>query len=394
LIPVGPEPAAAAVALVEPWACVEAAYAWGERQTLKPGGKLLVVVSGGRTAAGLETLLAQATPESVTAVGELTLSHPVRTLASIAALAGERFDDIVYFGADADTIEQLELLLGPGAVLDIVLGGEQVARPVFMDVGRVHYDLIRYVGTPGDDASVGYGYIPPSAEIRKGEHAAIIGAAGPMGLMHVIRTLVSGVPGIEVEAVDVDDARLSHLEATVAPVAAKHGVPIGFANSKRETLPGGYSYVAVMVPVAPLLVAAIGMAGPGAIVNAFAGFPIGTKAEVELNSLLEQQIYLVGTSGSRIRDMRAMLAKVEAGVVDTNVSLDAVTGLEGVPDALNAVLNRTLTGKIMVYPTLDLGLTRIADLGERFPEVAAAFPSGLWNRAAEEKLLQLGARNG
>ena len=48
LIPVSDGPSASAVALIEPWACVEAAYAWGERSTLKAGGRLLVVVAAGR----------------------------------------------------------------------------------------------------------------------------------------------------------------------------------------------------------------------------------------------------------------------------------------------------------------------------------------------------------
>src|SRR5487761_2072256 len=43
LIPVTDAPSASAVALIEPWACVQASYAWPERQTPKVGGKALVV---------------------------------------------------------------------------------------------------------------------------------------------------------------------------------------------------------------------------------------------------------------------------------------------------------------------------------------------------------------
>src|SRR6185503_17218271 len=39
LIPVGEEKSASAVALVEPWACVEDSYINKERQTIKAGGK-------------------------------------------------------------------------------------------------------------------------------------------------------------------------------------------------------------------------------------------------------------------------------------------------------------------------------------------------------------------
>ena len=44
LIPVPEGPSASAVALVEPWACVENSYSTTNRRTLAPGGRLLVVV--------------------------------------------------------------------------------------------------------------------------------------------------------------------------------------------------------------------------------------------------------------------------------------------------------------------------------------------------------------
>ena len=53
LIPAGEDKSASAVALVEPWACVEASYATGERNTIKAGGRLLVVVADGREAKGV-----------------------------------------------------------------------------------------------------------------------------------------------------------------------------------------------------------------------------------------------------------------------------------------------------------------------------------------------------
>jgi hypothetical protein len=97
---------------------------------------------------------------------------------------------------------------------------------------------------------------------------------------------------------------------------------------------------------------------------------------------------VVGTSGSRIEDMKAVLAKCEAGRLDTNVSLDAVTGLAGVPDALAAIDARTTGGKIMVYPAAgDLPLTRLADLGTVHRAAHAAMEDGRWTKASEAALL-------
>lgn len=390
LIPVSEGPSASAIALIEPWACVEAAYAWGERQHLLDGGRMLVVVEPGRRVVGLAELVAAHTPGSVRVVGATdpeSVGAPI-TMAELDALAGPSFDDIVYFGSDAATIQKLGPLLKPFGVIDLVLGATPIGAPVPVDVGRVHYDLIRYVGTTGESASEGYAKIPAQCELREGDTVAIVGAAGPMGLMHTIRTAVSGVPGIRLDAVDVDDARLAHLESVLAPVAAAQGVPVSVRNSRTAPLEPGYSYVAVMVPAPALIAQAVELAGEAGIVNAFAGFAIGTMAPIDLDAVATRGVYMVGTSGSRIQDMKAMLAKVESGQLDTNVSLWAVTGMAGVADALESVNNRTSGGKIMVYPMLhDLGLTRLDELAERLPAVAAAMEDGRWTRAAEEALL-------
>jgi hypothetical protein len=88
--------------------------------------------------------------------------------------------------------------------------------------------------------------------------------------------------------------------------------------------------------------------------------------------------------------MKAVLRKVESGELDTNISLDAVSGFEGVADALAAVAARTASGKIMVYPTLpDLGLVRLSELGELYPSVAAKLEDGRWTKAAEVELLRV-----
>jgi threonine dehydrogenase-like Zn-dependent dehydrogenase len=375
LIPVDEQATAAGIALVEPWACVESAYAWPERQGPRPGGRRLVVADPGHTPTGVADWAVEAVAS-----------------ADVSGLEG-LYDDIAYFGADADTIEALGPHLAPKGLFAIALGGATVARPVQLDVGRIHYDLTRYTATPGADIAAAYARVPAVTELRPGDRIAIIGAAGPMGLMHTVRALVSGIEGIEIEAVDVDDARLAHLAEVVAPVAAANGVPCRSHNSKSEPLTGGYSYVAVMVPAPALLAQAVTLAGDGAIVNAFAGFAIGTLAALDLNHVARHGVYLVGTSGSRIEDMVAVLAKIQSGRLDTTVSLDAVTGLDGVADALAAVDNRTSGGKIMVYPGIaGLKLTTLAELPERYPAVAAALADGHWTKAAEAALAATGTQ--
>ena len=89
------------------------------------------------------------------------------------------------------------------------------------------------------------------------------------------------------------------------------------------------------------------------------------------------------------RFVNQVLRKIEAGVIDTTISLWAVTGMAGFGDAINAVMNRTSGGKIMVFPMMhDLGLTPVSELAEKLPTVAAKLDAaGLWTKEAEEALL-------
>jgi len=404
LIPVDEEPGGSAIALLEPWACVEASYASPERSTLAPGGRLLVVADAGHAIEELAPLLAAAPPATVTAVvADEAQGTALRAAVDPGApgiafapgadgLPVESFDDIVYFGADAQRIEQLQGLLATRGVIDIVLGGGRIGRPVAVDVGRIHYDLTRWVGTGGSGAAAGYAIAPPDGELRADDRVAVIGAAGPMGFMHTIRTASSPLPGLSLAAIDIDDARLAHLAGTAGPLAASRGIPAVFLNSRTTRPEPGFDYVAVMVPAPPLVAEAVDLAGDHARVNIFAGFAAGTRAALDLDAVLAKGIYLFGTSGSQIADMLAVLDKLERGELDTNISVDAICGMGGVGEALAAVEARTTGGKIVVYPALhELGMVRLAQLSERLPTVAAALHDGRWTRAAEDALLATAA---
>jgi threonine dehydrogenase-like Zn-dependent dehydrogenase len=403
LIPVGEEPGASAVALVEPWACVEASYVYRERRGPLPGGRLLVVADAGHAIDGIATLLERARPAGLTALTadaaqlaalEAT-GFALTRVAGLDGVARQGFDDIVYFGADPATIEVLQDRLAFRGLINVVTGGVAIGRAVALDVGRVHYDLTRWTGTSGASATEGYAAIPADGEVRAGDRMAVIGAAGPMGLMHVVRAASGGWKDLSIVGLDIDDARLEHLERAAGPIARSRGVELEVVNSRNTEVAPGFSYIALMVPAPPLVGEAVALAGSGCRINIFAGFATGTRAEIDLDRYIERHCYFLGTSGSGIPDMKAVLRKVESGELDTNISLDAVAGFEGVADALAAVEARTASGKIMVYPSLpDLGLVRLSELGERFPSVAAALQDGRWTKAAERELLRVAGRSG
>jgi hypothetical protein len=86
--------------------------------------------------------------------------------------------------------------------------------------------------------------------------------------------------------------------------------------------------------------------------------------------------------------MKTVLARLERGELDTNISVDAISGMEGIRDALAAVEARTSGGKIVVYPQLhETGLIRISEMREQLPAVADALRDGRWTWEAEQVLL-------
>jgi hypothetical protein len=124
LLPAREERSAAAIALVEPWACVEDSYQNPERQRIKAGGHLLVVADSGHAIEGLtESFHASGQPGSITLLcpdaNQITplqnLGIPTQVVENVEAVPNSAFDDIVYFGATPETIEALASKPGDGA---------------------------------------------------------------------------------------------------------------------------------------------------------------------------------------------------------------------------------------------------------------------------------------
>jgi len=394
MLPVSEEMSCSAAALVEPWACVEDAYASQERTSLKAGGQMLVVadrkIEAGTFCSFLECygLPAQITCVSKTAKLN-SLNVKVISAKNISELKDAAYDDVIYLGSDADTAEALFAKVGVGGLLNIILCRDSLGRDILTAVGRIHYGGIRIIGTTGSDPAESMRYIPRTGEIRDGDKINVIGAAGPMGVMHVVRNICQGVENVSVYAGDMDDKRLEALTKTAAGLAKKNGVQYQAYNPVRDKMEVPFDYIVLMVPLPELVAEAVRRAAEGAIVNIFAGIPATVSGKIDLDSYIEKQLYFIGTSGSVLEDMKQVLWRVETGRLDTNVSVGAVCGLEGAAEGIRAVEKRLIPGKIIVYPACKgLGLVELNKLDEKMPEVAACLNNGLWTKQAEQKLLQ------
>jgi hypothetical protein len=317
-----------------------------------------------------------------------TLGVATTAVQDLNGLPDEGFDDIVYFGSRKATLDILNDKLAKGGIVNIVLAGETIGAPVTVGVGRVHYGLTRWIGTLGLGADESYYHIPTNGEIRDQDRIAVIGAAGPMGQMHAIRIVCSGKKGIAVVGTDLDDERLAALGRKANPTAEKLGVPLELINTQTQPLEGTFDYVAIMVPVAPLVAQAIAKSKSGTLINVFAGIPAPVKQDLDLDTYIANHCFMFGTSGSRLIDMKIVLDKVTRGQLDTNLSLDAVSGMAGAIEGIRAVENRTLSGKIIVYPNLPaLGLTPLSQLPKKHAAVAERLDQGVWTKDAEDTLL-------
>ena len=394
LLPVSEELSGSAVALVEPWACVEDAYASTERTNLNTSGNMLVVADVEVPENAFGDLFSRyGRPAQITWISKSPapagLSVPVKTAVNVADLADAAYDDVIYFGSSPEVIETLFAKVALKGILNIVLSGGKFGRDVVTMVGRVHYGGIRIIGTTGSDPAESMKIIPETDEIRPGDKINVIGAGGPMGMMHVIRNICQGVEGVSVFGSDVDDERLAALTKIAAPHAEKNDVHYKTYNPTKEETPGAFDYTALMAPIPALVAAAVHGSAERGLINIFAGIPATVTGEIDLDAYIEKRLYFIGTSGSTLEDMKLMLSKAESGRLDTNLSVAAISGFKGATAGIRAVENRSIAGKIIVYPACRaLGLVTLQELAEKIPEVAECLNDGLWTRQAEQKLLE------
>ena len=367
---------ASSIALVEPWACVEDSYVASDRQG--PLAEVLLVVSAGVDAGQACADLESLNVEKITEV----------TAADIAGIAEKSVNDIVFVGADIDLIKKAFACLANGGLINIVQCGGSFESLVDVPVGRVHYGGIRITGTTSNSAVAGYDAIPAIGEIREGDVVNIIGAGGPMGFMHVIRNICQGVSGVTVCAGELDKERLEALSKVAQPLAEQNGISYKPYDPVASPISEGVDYSTVMVPIPAIVADAIPAAATNGIINIFAGIMAHIEHPIDLNAYVAKQLYFIGTSGSVLEDMMIVLNKVTGRTLDTNLSIAAVSGLKGAVEGIRATENRTIPGKIMIYPECkDLDITLLDNLAEAHADVAACLNDGFWTKEAEDMLL-------
>jgi|WetSurMetagenome_2_1015567.scaffolds.fasta_scaffold47012_2 L-sorbose 1-phosphate reductase len=415
LVPIPETMTYAAAALTEPWACVEACYRATYRTTLNAGGRAWFIgVPGSRSGYHLDAIWRGAAPCQVILTDvpsglaerlhDLCQASKAELLTldfAEAQASGLLFDDILLLDADAETVDDAAPLLAGGGVLAIARP-DPMSRPIAMDLGRLHYDNIIYVGTTGCDLDVAYQGTPVRATLQPGGAAWIAGAGGAMGRMHVQRAIESSQPPRLVFATEISAERADNLLRSFAGLAERRGITLAVINPQacpRDSaaalavaeVQGGIDDVQVLAADPNVAVEATRHLAPGGVVNLFAGLKRGTTAPINAWLIYgPAQIRLFGHSGSGLDDQIAIVERTAASQLAPERCVSAIGGLRQVPAGIEALLAATYPGKIVIFPAVpDFPLTALPDLRETLPGVYAKLADGrTWTALAEEAFLE------
>ncbi|MBC8449790.1 MAG: zinc-binding dehydrogenase [Chloroflexi bacterium] len=173
--------------------------------------------------------------------------------------------------------------------------------------------------------------------IRPGETVIVIGAGGPIGLMHLQLALRQGAA--QVIAVDLQDERLAvaqQLGATCI-VNPEREDPVAVA---RELTDGRGADVAIESAGAKAAwLTAVAAVRKGGRVLWFGGLPSGTQVEVDAVRVHYDELTLIGPYHLTPRDCFRALRLIEAGVIDADALVTHELPLERLEEALQMMMD-------------------------------------------------------
>ena len=402
--------------LLEPWGCVMAAYTQRRRlEPLKNGVMWILGTPGDQTEyqflAGLDapaTIILTDVPDSVAALARKSGARiEVRnevTVENYPSLSQEftqshGFDDIVVLNPrSAKSAGAAARLIARRGIMNLV-GSQALDDLAEVDLGRLHYDYISFVGNSGIEISASYGDKRNRCELYPDGVALFVGAGGPMGQMHVQRALeLPGGPQ-KIIATELNDERLAALHDRFLPLAEKNQRELYLFNPQNDSRTlkelvmelsngRGADDVVMCVPVAKLMAEGASMMSPEGMLVLFAGVPNGTVASLDLSPVYLNNIQYTGTSGLTLQDQKLVLDRSSEGALSPDLSVAAIGGMNFAREGLIALMKGRYPGKIIIFPQIeDLPLMSLSELKIKIPEVGAKLgPGDAWTLEAEVEL--------
>ena len=418
LLPITGDMGYAEASLLEPWGCVLASYTQRRRLDPKEGGVMWIIGRAGDERAyqfttGLsapKTIVLTDVPESVAKLAAQTTAKVVvrndvdqAQYADLAAefTDGNGFDDIVMLDPRAaETVGTVAKHIMRRGTLNLV-GQTPLDGLVSADVGRLHYDYIAFIGSPGPDIAASYGEKRNRCELTPGGTTVFVGAGGPMGQMHVQRSIELPNGPSKVIATEVSDMRLEAIMERFGPLAASNNCELLTFNpqtSKQslhdfvmEVTGGqGAEDVVVSVPIAAVMAEADTLMHKDGMLVFFAGVPNGTQANLNLSNVYLNNAQYTGTSGLTLEDQRQVLQQAGNATLNPGRSVGAIGGMIHAREGIQAMIEGRFAGKIIIFPQIpDLPLIGLDELHKTHPDIAAKLePGNMWTTEAEEALFE------
>jgi len=184
-------------------------------------------------------------------------------------------------------------------------------------------------------------------QIQPGESVAIIGAGGPIGLMHVQLALRQGAT--PVVAVDINDMRLSIAEKVGATrtVNSTHEDPCEVVRSLTEGR--GADVVIECAGVKAAWLTALDIVRKGGRVEWFGGLPGGTRVEIDATRVHYDELTIFGVYHLTPLSLERAFHMASHGVIDAAPLITHELPLKSLEDGLKMMMEGR-SAKVAIRP--------------------------------------------
>ncbi|WP_313584943.1 alcohol dehydrogenase catalytic domain-containing protein [Lacrimispora sp.] len=390
------------VAQTEPVACVEAAFTNHTRNEIREEDEVLLWIDEETRSEFDVHEVAVSKKVSIYDKGNL-LSAVIPKgnkfeYGNLEELADRLFDVIVVIGnPQIQTMTTLTECLNPGSIFAWL--PEKTPCPyVEMDIAKIHYNKINLSGTMTRSLTEALSCIKYRCDYKPGGDLIISGGGGAMGRIHVMRALQHEAPPGRIIVTNLGEERLLSLRETFGTLALEKGIElitldIGGKEYEQQIrkLAGenGVSDIVVCAPgVAPLNGIVEFLAADGMLVL-FAGTSYGQFGRLPLGLVSGAGVSITASSGSGVKDQLSVVDKMKKGIINPDINIAAIGGLDAGKEGIRAVKEGRYAGKVIIYPVLrDLPLTAIEELDKIDAELALYVKENGWSRRAEKILFK------
>ncbi len=402
VFPVPDSLSCAAVALLEPNACVEAAYRKFTRTAFSPDKEMLLYIAENAT----DSYELDIDWKHDTCVCVNDSSADLKTqgfctkVADLAEALGKFSsgpEDVLILGnPPAEVLERILGALARDAVFCWLVERKTDLR-IRCDIAQIHYSNIFFTGTPTHRLSDAFREREHRFSLKREGDFLVVGGAGAMGRMHVLRAIMDPEGPSRIVVIATRLKRLKELEKAFYKTAKEKGKELYLAASAEDPLweqkvralaPDGYDDVLICAPGIPPVDEGTAFLKKGGKLILFSGTSYGNRTWLPMGDMASCHTIISASSGSGVEDEKTVLKRMAAGELNPNRNIMAIAGLKDVKKAIEACGRGDYPGKVIVYPQLEtLPLTGLDHLDDLSPELAAYVRANGWDLQAEQYLM-------